>query len=101
MSRNYHNLSSVQRQFVAVNTNDLFLRFIYEIGMIFDDDTRMFTLYGHLLISKSIAETKHHLIINMEVTLKSRLFNELLCMCVIAINSYNLNSVVAFNVKQY
>ena len=40
VSRNYSSLTDVQRKFLAVNTNDFFLRFIYEIGMIFDDDTR-------------------------------------------------------------
>lgn len=40
VSRNYQNLSSTQRQFVSVNTNDLFFRFVYEIGMIFDDNTQ-------------------------------------------------------------
>ena len=44
VSHNYKYLSDRQRKFVAVNTNDIFLRFIYEIGMIFDDDTRMFLL---------------------------------------------------------
>jgi len=44
VSRNYRNLNDTQRKFIAVNTNDIFLRFIYEIGMIFDDDTRMFQL---------------------------------------------------------
>ena len=40
VSYNYNKLSDIQRKFVAVNPNDIFLRFIYEIGMIFDDDTR-------------------------------------------------------------
>jgi len=42
VSRNYGNLSDEQRKFVAVNTDDIFLRFIYEIGMIFDDETRVY-----------------------------------------------------------
>ena len=40
VSRHYNSLSAIQRKFVAVDTKDIFLRFIYEIGMIFDDDTR-------------------------------------------------------------
>jgi len=39
VSYNFNSLTSVQRQFLVVNPNDIFLRFIYEIGMIFDDDT--------------------------------------------------------------
>jgi len=45
LSRNYQNLTDTQRKFIAVNSNDIFLRFIYEIGMIFDDDTRTFRLW--------------------------------------------------------
>ena len=44
VSHNYNNLSAMQRKFVAVNTKDIFLRFIYEIGMIFDDETRTSSL---------------------------------------------------------
>lgn len=40
VSHNYNSLSAMQRKFVAVNTKDIFLRFIYEIGMIFDDETQ-------------------------------------------------------------
>ena len=44
MSRNYLALSDVQRRFVAVNSKDFFFRFVYEIGLIFDDDTRKYSL---------------------------------------------------------
>ena len=42
--RNYWELSSQQRQFVEINSADLFFRFVYEIGMIFDDDTGAYVL---------------------------------------------------------
>jgi len=51
---NYNKLSDVQRKFLVVNTNDIFLRFIYEIGMIFDDATRTFLLQFYLVSSAAI-----------------------------------------------
>jgi hypothetical protein len=39
LRRSYDSLSPQQRQFVAADPTDFFFRFIYEIGMIFDDDT--------------------------------------------------------------
>jgi len=37
--KNYNELSTKQRQFIKVDASDIFFRFIYEIGMIFDDNS--------------------------------------------------------------
>jgi len=39
LRRNYDRLSPHQRELVAINTRDIIVNFVYEIGMIFDDDT--------------------------------------------------------------
>jgi len=39
IQRNYQDLEAEQRQFIRVDPADIFLRFIYEIGIIFDDNT--------------------------------------------------------------
>ncbi|CAD5113271.1 DgyrCDS2450 [Dimorphilus gyrociliatus] len=40
IQKNYNLLTQSQRHFIAVNAEDIFLQFIYEIGMIFDDATK-------------------------------------------------------------
>ena len=37
IQRNYEELNEEQRDFISVDPNDFFFRFIYETGMIFDD----------------------------------------------------------------
>jgi hypothetical protein len=41
--QHYMKLSQKQRDFIAVNTQDFFSRFVFEIGMIFNDDTSEFS----------------------------------------------------------
>lgn len=40
IKKNYYRLSHDQRKFIAIDTKDLFLKLIYEIGMIFDDESK-------------------------------------------------------------
>lgn len=40
--KNYRDLTPAQRVFIRVDPRDLFFRFIYEIGMIFDDSSSKF-----------------------------------------------------------
>jgi len=39
IERNYRKLGASQKQFIAVNPKDLFIRFVYEVGIIFDEQT--------------------------------------------------------------
>ena len=39
IKKNYEELDQYQREFIRINPDDLFLKFIYEIGMIFDDNS--------------------------------------------------------------
>jgi len=39
IEKNYQKLETKQKQFIAINPKDLFIRFVYEIGIIFDEET--------------------------------------------------------------
>ncbi len=50
ISAHFQMLSPHQKAIIAIDPKDLFVKFIYEIGMIFDDQTSK-TLESHVLVS--------------------------------------------------